>query len=301
MSRITIRPLSNHPGVAVAAHESVRVEPGGTAAAIARAYAHAPVAARSLEVEALLHLPRLAGRDGLVAGAPAAAEVERLSRRLQVLYEPAIQLVRPPRIAPRASDLRFDTADEVLAETVMTRFHYLHSARRASLHFASRTPEGRPAAVVSVSELDLGTLAGVLPFGIAPEETLVLSRVFAFDWAPQNTISHLLGQLERRIRAERPEIRLVLTYLNPNLGFDGASYRAANWFVLAHEIGTRYGYLGDDYVTDREIALLSELERRRVTYSVMRLAPLWIFARLVHRRDRRHEPARAVVPRPPTS
>jgi hypothetical protein len=86
--------------------------------------------------------------------------------------------------------------------------------------------------------------------------------------------------------------------VNPNLGFDGASYKAANWMLFGREAGTRYGYLGDDYITDREVARLSERERAEVVYSMMPLAPLTIFGRWLQRRDRRRDVTVRLLPRP---
>jgi hypothetical protein len=276
----------------------LRVQPGDAVAGLARTIAEPGLAPRALEIEALLHLPRLAGADGGVAWATAAEEIARLSRRLQALTGPAAYLARAPSVAPELRDLSFGAVSEELAATVMGRFHYLHSPRFGSLHLGSHTSDGRVAALVSLSELDLPTVAASLPFAIAAEEALVVSRVFAFDWAPQNTISHLLGRLERLLRAERPDIRFLVTYLNPNLGFDGASYRAANWFLFAHETGTRYAYLDGDYLTDRAVDRLPEADRRRVAYSAMPLAPLRIYARFLSRRDRRQKVIASVLPRP---
>src|SRR5437588_12284366 len=79
----------------------------------------------------------------------------------------------------------------------MRHLHYLHSPRHGSVHLANYTPGDRIAAAVSLSGLDLGTIAAALPAGLLAEEALVVSRVFAFDWAPRNTRSE-----ERRVGKE---------------------------------------------------------------------------------------------------
>jgi hypothetical protein len=267
--------------------EIIQLGPGPAIAALARRHAECGVSPRALEVESLLHLPRLADSRGVVTRARADAEVARLSRRLHTLYQPVEELLRPPAVAPELSDLRLRVVEERVASTVAKHLHYLHSPRRHSVHLGSYTSEQRLVAMVSLSRLDIPPIAAALPDRVSPEETLVLSRLFAFDWAPRNTISHLLSNVERRLRHAHPEIRLLLTYLNPNLGFDGASYRAANWSLFGYEAGTRYGYLDEDYITDREIARLPAADRRRVVYSLMPLAPLSLFGRLLRRRERR--------------
>jgi len=280
-----------------AARPLVRVGPGPVVAALAQRHADLGLSARALEVEALLHLPRLADRTGAVEADAADEEVARLGTRLRSFHEPVEGLLRPPEAAVSVAELRFGDVGESLAATIMRHLHYLHSPRHGSVHLANYTPGDRIVAAVSLSGLDLGTIAAALPAGLLAEEALVVSRVFAFDWAPRNTISHLLAQIERWLRQMRPEIRFLLTYVNPNLGFDGASYRAANWSLFGQEIGTRYGYLDGDYISDREIELLSGAMRRRVVYSVMPLEPLAIYGRFLQRHDRRREISPSVLPR----
>jgi hypothetical protein len=78
-----------------------------------------------------------------------------------------------------------------------------------------------------------------------------------------------------------------VTYVNPNLGFTGSAYRAANWTVLAHEHGTHYSYIDNFYVTDRQLitqfgtadpALLRKQLGARFLQNRMRLNPLDVYA-----------------------
>ena len=88
---------------------------------------------------------------------------------------------------------------------------------------------------------------------------------------------------------------ILLTYLNPNLGFTGASYRAANWTLLAYECGTRYQYIDSQYVTDRDLIgkygtdnpmRLSQTLGTRLQVVHYGLAPLKIFAYYTDPKDR---------------
>ncbi len=123
----------------------------------------------------------------------------------------------------------------------------------------------------------------------------MLSRVFAFDWAPPNAITFLVRRATVVARERHPTARMILTYVNPNLGFSGASYRAGNWSLIAREHGTRYAYLDGEYVTDRHLAVTfgtSEpthlLDRigDRFAVSRMPLAPLNVYALALERRLR---------------
>lgn len=117
-----------------------------------------------------------------------------------------------------------------------------------------------------------------------PDSARVVSRVFAFEGAPKNSISYLLS------RAAREESLLgtteLVTYVNPNMGFTGSSYRASGWDLLGTEPGTTYRYLDERYVTDRELEArfgrhsderYKEMLGNRFAVSRMRLEPLLVF------------------------
>jgi hypothetical protein len=122
---------------------------------------------------------------------------------------------------------------------------------------------------------------------LAAADVAVLARVYAFDWAPANTLSFLMSQLMRSLRRRSDPPRMILTYLNPNVGFTGASYRAANWVLWGHEADTRYAYLDGRYVTDRELtrrfgsaepSVLDSHLSGRIAFSRMALSPLDVYA-----------------------
>ena len=48
-----------------------------------------------------------------------------------------------------------------------------------------------------------------------------VSRVYSFDSAPFNAISFLLSRVRHHIRKTCPEVRLLSTAVDPNLGFTG--------------------------------------------------------------------------------
>jgi hypothetical protein len=240
-------------------------------------------AARSLVARVLLHLPRLADENGQVPAASAHAEVHRLA--VEQAAAPA-WMERPERAPQGATDLEFGEFDAARARVVLEQFHYLRSYRPESLHLAG-TADEHMAALLTFSPLDLGPIAATLPERTDPAHVLVLSRVYAAGWAPRNSLSRLLALAARWLRDREPSARLLLTYLNPNVGFDGASYKAANWRFYGRETGTRYAYLDAAYVTDRELTYrfgtsdagaLQRLLGDRIAFSRMRLEPLELYA-----------------------
>ncbi len=239
-------------------------------------------AARRLTARVLLHLPRLADE----AGGVSVTEAEREVRRLAAQEAAAPAWLRPPRHPPaRPTELALTELPADRALVLHERFHYLRSPR-AGLHFAG-TLDGHVAVVLTFSPLDLGAIGAALPAGIRSDDVLVLSRVYAAAWAPRNTLSRLLAAAARDIRHRDPRPRMLLTYLNPGLGFDGSSYKAANWGLFGREHGTRYAYLDGSYVTDRELTRrfgtsdmpsLESLLGPRIGVSRMPLAPLDLYA-----------------------
>jgi hypothetical protein len=78
----------------------------------------------------------------------------------------------------------------------------------------------------------------------------------------------------------------LLTYVNPNMGFRGTSYRASGWQLLGIESGTKYRYIDGRYITDRKLAArfgshsddtYQRLLSDRFAVSAMPLEPLLVF------------------------
>ncbi|MFP5363455.1 MAG: hypothetical protein ACLGI5_12085 [Thermoleophilia bacterium] len=254
------------------------------------------VGQRDLRLQALLHLPRLADEDGCVTSNAAAEELARRAEQMLAATAGFAHWAARPTPAPmKPSELRVIRADEALARPLLERFHYLRSFRESSTHVVGALDGDRPVAVLSFSPFDLAPLEAALPDGVAAGEVLMLSRVFAFDWAPHNTITYLLRRALNVARDQYPSARLVLTYVNPNLGFSAASYRAGNWTSFAREHGTRYAYVDGEYVTDRYLAAafgtsdptrLADRLGDRFAVSRMSLAPLDLYALALDRRLR---------------
>src|SRR5262249_9723284 len=97
------------------------------------------------------------------------------------------------------------------------------------------------------------------------------------------------------LRKKRPNVKLLLTYLDPNLGFHGTIYRATNWVLWAREKKKRYLYLESNYVTDRRMITgygtadfekLSSLLGTKITRSQVSLRPLELYAYFLSPKDR---------------
>jgi hypothetical protein len=93
--------------------------------------------------------------------------------------------------------------------------------------------------------------------------------------------------LGRVARAEKLKAKMLFTYVNPNLGFTGVSYRASNWSLAGTEDNVVYHYINQDYVTDRELQRRcrvmagkqeSSMFQWKLERSQMWLQPLTIFS-----------------------
>jgi len=243
----------------------------------------------SLLKQLSLHLPRMPLTENLNISC-VLREAERLATRLAILRRDYLQVASQHQ-ARHVRDLRFASIEEAIAKPLLERFHYLLSHRLNSLHFGLLDPDSGPwpLAMVSLSAFDLRNMenrSSRIPINCVSAN--VISRVYAIESAPSNSISYLFGRLRRWLKENRPEVTKLLTYLNPNIGFLGASYEADNWTLYGEERDTRYVYVDLDYKTDRHLAEkfgtanVEELRDRlgdRISTSLFPLQPLRVYAR----------------------
>lgn len=211
---------------------------------------------RALMVRTLLHLPRVAGFRGQVSERQISAE---LHHRAQDLLRD-IARVDAKKLVPSAKaelrDLEFVELSNEHADLIFGSLHYLRSARPGSLNFALVHRETRlPYTLCSVSPLEWKLVGRQIfaQFGVPQTAVWDVSRVFSFDLAPQNAISYLLGKLRNRFRTGTEGVKLLATAVDPNLGFSGASYRAANWEAWMTVQARPYLYVNHRYASPRQL------------------------------------------------
>jgi hypothetical protein len=121
-----------------------------------------------------------------------------------------------------------------------------------------------------VSPLEWRRVAGRInaQFGIRREQIWDISRVYSCDTAPVNAISYLLARVRAAMRLMEPDAKLLTTVVDPNLGFTGASYRAANWQQWITVSPRPYLYQNSVYVSPRQLrkrfgtSSMTELQER---------------------------------------
>ncbi|GAA1652138.1 hypothetical protein GCM10009744_50030 [Kribbella alba] len=224
---------------------------------------------RALTVRTLLHLPRVARFNGTVGRRQIEMELRRSAAGLRT-DQARIRSLIPTNKFP-LQDLRFVEYDAREAAAIFSHLHYLRSARAGSRNFALVDPvNGLPVSLCSVSPLEWLRVGRQLQtqFGVPRERVWDVSRVYSFDVAPSNAISFLLAKVRNVFRTEVRDVDLLTTAVDPNLGFTGSSYRAANWHRWMSIQARPYLYVDRLYASPRQLrqrfgtANLSELQVR---------------------------------------
>jgi hypothetical protein len=209
---------------------------------------------RALAVRALLHLPRVATHEGVVRRWHAQREVRISAEWLRRDAWAASTHLPVERFTLR--DLIFEQIDSSRALPVLALLHYLRSTRPGSRFFALVDPIHRlPVTLCSVSPLEWKRVAGQISaqFAIPKERIWDVSRVYSVDGAPPNAISLLLSKVRNYLRRDVFPASLIITAVDPNLGFTGCSYRAANWQQWMTVQARPYLYENGRYVTPRQL------------------------------------------------
>lgn len=205
----------------------------------------------TLRTQLLLHLPRLFATDGLPSDREIHREILAVSDFVEDQQRPYAQWLKPPDGPVALSDLEFVPLDAETARVFHERFHYVGSFRPGD-HFAFREKaSGRVVCIGSIASFDLMHAKETIAPHIDSKSVLVFSRFFTFRWAPPNTFSYFWGRLRRQLKKNERDAKLMFSFINPNIGFNASSHKAAQWRVFAEEAGTHYMYLDGRYRTMR--------------------------------------------------
>jgi hypothetical protein len=233
------------------------------------------VSQRDLGKQVLMHLPRFSLSE-LSNASVIEQEVERLAERLTSLRRDFNFWQSRPQIPNfKRENFIFRPCSQEIARILHERFHYISSFHEGIAHlglYDVGQPE-IPMALASLAPMDIRVLYPLFPSARERLRTLVISRVFALEWAPRNTISYLLSQVSRWIRTNLPSVKSLFTFLNPNLGFSGSSFRASNWKLFL-EVEPVASYLDGNYLTYRTLVNLTPVKRVLVKKCSYDLQPL---------------------------
>jgi hypothetical protein len=217
----------------------------------------------------LLHLPRFSCKD-LECREVLLKEAWRLAESIASLQRDYRRWLNKSTIPQLdAARLSLKVCTPGVAQAIHQRFHYIGHFHDGIAHLGLYGADGGedvPLALASLSHMDVSFLKQRFPAPEARRAVLQITRVYAFDWAPRNTISFLFGRVLRWIKQNLPEISTLLSYVNPNLGFSGSSYFASNWSRYL-ERAPIYSYLDGNYMPYRIFLSLPEPVKKSATHS----------------------------------
>ncbi len=263
------------------------------------------VGAKDLLTQVLLHIPKLTNyqlRDPTTVN----AEIARLANIIHQARSEYEYLEKHPR-SFKFDKLHAEWVEDDLARIIHEKFHYIMRFRQNSSHvgiFLSDSGEKRLAGLITFSDFDQEHIEKYLPIDIEKNQVKILSRMYSFDWVPKNFSSHMIGKSLRMIKNHYTDTKMLLTYLNLNLKFEGTSYKASNWKLFAKEQIQKYAYLDDNYVTLRSLIedfcltrldLLQEKLGNRLQFSLQPLEPLQIYEYVLDKRIKIHGTSNNVV------
>ncbi len=156
---------------------------------------------------------------------------------------------------PRSLRGRLVLMDASTINPLMSEYHFLGYGRTDSCHLGMRYDDRDDglSAAATFSPWDLAHATPILDkFAIRPKEVLVLSRLLSVPGAQRLTLSQFIAQLNIWIRREMPEIKMIVTYCNPNAGHYGTVYRGANFRPLLAEKHSFIPFLRHEYVSPRK-------------------------------------------------
>jgi hypothetical protein len=211
------------------------------------------VDSRALRVRTLLYLPRVASPDGFVALWQVKSQITASARELH--SDAAAAASHMPVRKLELTDLSFQEVHSSRVEPILMSLHYLKSARQASQSFALvDLTTDLPVTLCTTSPLQWKCVASHIyaRFAVPQERIWDVARVYSSDAAPVNAISYLLARVRARFRREG-RADLLVTAVDPNVGFTGCSYRAANWQHWMSVKARPYLYFDGQYISPRQL------------------------------------------------
>jgi len=110
-----------------------------------------------------------------------------------------------------------------LAKDIIIKNHYSHTFPAAELYLGFYI-DGKLNTVVLYGQSTASKMADSLP-----GKYWELVRLFSFDWAGKNMESYCIGKSIRYIKEKYKNIKVLVSFADPEQGHDGTIYQATNW------------------------------------------------------------------------
>tara|TARA_Y100000034_G_C6852795_1_gene387083 strand:- start:198 stop:872 length:675 start_codon:yes stop_codon:yes gene_type:complete len=109
------------------------------------------------------------------------------------------------------------------AKKIIVKYHYSHAFPAAELCLGFYV-KGKLNAVIVYGTSATSKMATSLP-----GKYLELVRLFSFDWAGKNMESYCISQSIKYIKKNHLDIKVLVSFADPEQGHNGAIYQATNW------------------------------------------------------------------------
>lgn len=110
-----------------------------------------------------------------------------------------------------------------LAKDIIIKYHYSHAFPAAELCLGFYV-DGKLNTVIVYGKSATSKMADSLP-----GKYLELVRLFSFDWAGKNMESYCIGKSIKYIQKNHNDIKVLVSFADPEQGHNGTIYQATNW------------------------------------------------------------------------
>ena len=182
--------------------------------------------------------------------------------------------------SPR-SDVEMDTFDfsrismEVMpnktAKPIILKNHYSHTFPSAELSLGFYI-DGKLNAVIVYGQSASSTMKDSLP-----GKYWELVRLFSFDWAGKNMESYCIGRSIKYIKKNHKDIKILVSFADPEQGHLGKVYQATNWLYSGKSVEDNYYIIDGEKVHPRTMnqrygtRSKTKLEKLGVEYEIKKL------------------------------
>lgn len=132
--------------------------------------------------------------------------------------------------------------DNSFAKQFMTKHHYTQSCAKSSVALGFYY-DNELCTVIVYGQPSGKHLASSLLDGGNEKECMELLRLFSFDWCPKNIESYCISQSIKYLRANYPEIKILVSYADTSVGHVGYIYQASNWLYVGQSGSEREIYI----------------------------------------------------------
>ena len=129
-----------------------------------------------------------------------------------------------------------------LAKDIIVKHHYSHRFPASQLNLGFYV-DGKLNTVAVFGPSATPKMADSLP-----GKYWELVRLFSFDWAGKNMESYCIGMAIRYIQKNHPDIKVLISFADPEQGHYGTIYQATNWLYCGSTDktgGYQYYFDGD--------------------------------------------------------